>query len=787
MSLDQCRSKLPLPELWQRLGCAGQFPAASRKAPVPWRADEHPSFSASHSDGRWRWNDWARGDKGDEVDFIKQLKGCDTKEAIRLYHELAGVAHDSPQASRPQRARKPRLSAAANTPADVVSTPPPPAAAARVVNVYSYVDRTGIVQHQTLRYEPKGFRQRRPVRDGEVLPDGLHADSDGYVWTLAGAKLVPYRLPDLIRADANAPVFLCEGEKDADALAELGLAATTLPMGSHKWRPEYAQYFANRWVVVVEDFDKEDSRGQRAGEIGALKVAQALVPVAERVGLVRMPELAPNVVAPYDLSDWLAWATEHHKPAGIRRHLLAHAARHDAPAHLYYSGVLEASQEGEAKKVLQSELAGRLVKRERLMWSGGIWWTYALDGDGCGCWVQCRTPDVVGRAVEQAVVAAGGSRLVTDSVVRSVEALAARRVSRSPDELNQTAPLSINVRNGMLDMLTGRLEPHRPDMLSTVRVPHRWNPDAECTLFDAWLRQMQPSAGVRSMLQEIAGYVLCSGINFHSFFFFYGDGSTGKSTFVEVLEALVGKANTVAVQLQELDKPFIRHQLVGRQLYLCKELTKDSFKHIGLIKAITSGDPVFCDVKNRAGFTFRPCGRFVMESNVVAHTPDTSGGFERRFLQVDWRVVVPLEDRDYGLVQKLVAESDGILRWAVEGFQRLHARGRFCPTDESQEATAELLRHRDQVGSWARDNWVVPGPSDKYVLTIDLYQSWRAWCDEHDVKPYTDEANVFAREVSRKRPEWRKDCRREAGHDGTRERRWYGLRLSETCIEAING
>ena len=37
MSLEECRAKLPLPDLWQRLGCSGQFPAASRKAAVPVR------------------------------------------------------------------------------------------------------------------------------------------------------------------------------------------------------------------------------------------------------------------------------------------------------------------------------------------------------------------------------------------------------------------------------------------------------------------------------------------------------------------------------------------------------------------------------------------------------------------------------------------------------------------------------------------------------------------------------------------------------------------------------
>lgn len=78
---------------------------------------------------------------------------------------------------------------------------------------------------------------------------------------------------------------------------------------------------------------------------------------------------------------------------------------------------------------------------------------------------------------------------------------------------------------------------------------------------------------------------------------------TGKSTCVDVLEWLVGEENKVSLELTELDNAFTRSQLVGKSLALAKELTTKSFKHIGLIKAIVSGDPIAVDVKFGQGYS----------------------------------------------------------------------------------------------------------------------------------------------------------------------------------------
>jgi putative DNA primase/helicase len=139
----------------------------------------------------------------------------------------------------------------------------------RISDEYAYLDEVGTVLFEVIRYEPKG---QFPLR----TPDGR----GGWTWKLNGARLVPYRLPELMAAaKAGSTVFVAEGEKDCLAIVRAGETATTSPMGAGKWRDEYAEYFVGVGeVVIVADRD-------RAGYRHARDVARSLTPV---VGVVRL-------------------------------------------------------------------------------------------------------------------------------------------------------------------------------------------------------------------------------------------------------------------------------------------------------------------------------------------------------------------------------------------------------------------------------------------------------------------------------------------------------------------
>ena len=93
----------------------------------------------------------------------------------------------------------------------------------RIVCFYDYRDERGALLFQVVRFkDPKTFRQRRPDGKG------------GWTWKVKGTRQVPYRLPELIAAPADAVVYVVEGEKDVDRTRSLGATATCNPGGAAK-------------------------------------------------------------------------------------------------------------------------------------------------------------------------------------------------------------------------------------------------------------------------------------------------------------------------------------------------------------------------------------------------------------------------------------------------------------------------------------------------------------------------------------------------------------------------
>jgi hypothetical protein len=197
---------------------------------VPWRENEHPSLTADLE--KCVWYDLARQEGGGVKEFKARL-GLNGRE---------------------QQVRK-------------------------VVATYDYTDETGTLLFQVLRFDPKGFAQRRPDGNG------------GWLYNLDGIRRVLYKLSFLVMAST---VYLVEGEKDADRLWSLGLPATTCPGGAGKWRAEYNESLRGKRVVILPDNDE-------AGEQHATKVARSLLTVAKAVKVVCLPGLPEKG----DVSEWL--------------------------------------------------------------------------------------------------------------------------------------------------------------------------------------------------------------------------------------------------------------------------------------------------------------------------------------------------------------------------------------------------------------------------------------------------------------------------------------------------
>jgi len=111
----------------------------------------------------------------------------------------------------------------------------------KIIATYDYTDPEGNLLHQTVRYDPKDFKQRRPDGNG------------GWIWNLEEIETVLYRLPDVVKAEE---AVIVEGEKDADNLSLLGFCSTTCPMGAGKWRSHFNKVLEGKNIILCPDNDE---------------------------------------------------------------------------------------------------------------------------------------------------------------------------------------------------------------------------------------------------------------------------------------------------------------------------------------------------------------------------------------------------------------------------------------------------------------------------------------------------------------------------------------------------
>jgi putative DNA primase/helicase len=142
--------------------------------------------------------------------------------------------------------------------------------------------------YEVCRFEPKGEPK-------EFRPRRSDPEPGWYIWDIEGVTRLPYRLRELKKGIAERqPIYICEGEKDVDNLAKVGVVATTNSSGSGNWAPELNQYFADAQVRIIPDNDVR-------GRTHCKKVGEALTGVAASISVLELPGLSQKG----DASDWI--------------------------------------------------------------------------------------------------------------------------------------------------------------------------------------------------------------------------------------------------------------------------------------------------------------------------------------------------------------------------------------------------------------------------------------------------------------------------------------------------
>lgn len=299
----------------------------------------------------------------------------------------------------------------------------------------------------------------------------------------------------------------------------------------------------------------------------------------------------------------------------------------------------------------------------------GQLWAHAA-----GIWTP--QPKIVQDALTRALKNAYKPNMTTE-VTHHIE-------SRSPQMDVGPTPDVINFTNGMLHWQTGELAEHDPKQFSTTQLPHAWNPDAECPMFDRFLEESLEPATVRLAWEAVA-IALYSGNPIQRAVLLHGLPGSGKSVFLDVIAGLLGQENVSRVTLQGLSGRFNAAELYGRAANICADIDATKISETGAFKMIVAGDTVQGERKNKDPFTFRPFATLFFSANEIPGSEDRSGAWTRRFAIIHFPWARPAEKKVLAFQNVLLEEAEGIIAKAVRILPEVLLRGDYSVIQKDQD------------------------------------------------------------------------------------------------------
>ena len=242
----------------------------------------------------------------------------------------------------------------------------------------------------------------------------------------------------------------------------------------------------------------------------------------------------------------------------------------------------------------------------------------------------------------------------------------------------------VAAKNGLLhlpSLVRGRsvVLPNTPSFFTLSALPFSYEEDAVCPLWERFLADLwgEEPESIRT-LQEWFGYLLLPDTSQQKFLMMVGPTRSGKGTIARVIRMMLGESNVASPTIRSLSGSFGLWGLLGKLLAIVPDASqKASSSLVELIKSLTGEDALDIDRKNLAPLSsINLTARLMVIANQLPSMTDPSGALAQRMLILETkRSWAGKEDRR--LTAKLVAELPGILRWAIEGWQRLRKRGHF--------------------------------------------------------------------------------------------------------------
>ena len=319
-----------------------------------------------------------------------------------------------------------------------------------------------------------------------------------------------------------------------------------------------------------------------------------------------------------------------------------------------------------------------------------------------------------------------------------------------------------------------------------------FDPAATCDRFDRFLSEIFPeNQDLIDYVQRLLGYCLSGWTTERILPFLIGQGSNGKSVLCNVmLRGIFGKEQDgygmessfttfTTGRYSAPDKP--RNDLIrmrGKRFVTASESDDPHVKlDTALLKRISGNDDMAVRANFQQEIEFTPQAKVLLRMNNEPRILDDTDATWERVKKINFRRQFTEDEKDPELTEKLLAESNGIFNWLLEGWKLVRAarqNGEVALPEpaEVRMATLEYRQGQSQVARFFAEFYQVPQRECKPISAADIYDNYKHWADEQGEYFKKSQAS-FGVELSRHLSQFKSVTKKQ--HGEKRQLCWFGI------------
>lgn len=309
----------------------------------------------------------------------------------------------------------------------------------------------------------------------------------------------------------------------------------------------------------------------------------------------------------------------------------------------------------------------------------------------------------------------------------------------------------IAFENGLYNIVDDSFVEFTPEHIITNKIRWKYNPEAYSELADKTLNKIACNdPQIRALLEEAIGYCFYRRNELGKAFILTGDKSNGKSTFLSMVQYLLGDENISSLDLKELGDRFKTAEMFGKLANIGDDIGDEFIANPAIFKKLVTGERVSAERKGQNPFEFNNYSKLLFSANNIPRIKDKTGAVQRRLTIIPFDARFSADDPDFNPYIKHLLKTNEVMEYLINlgiaGLKRVLLNRKFTGSTKVQKAMDEYEENNNPIIGFFRECEDEEFQIENEPTNV-VYKRYQEYCLANSLQPMS---NIeFSKQVNR--------------------------------------